>query len=80
MAKQTRLSSRAIIRFIVLSMLLVCSYKCSYFFRKMSLLLSPKGSQDEVDGNGNGEVPLDGVANAGVVVVPLIPAIDIGLS
>ena len=42
----------------------------------MILLLSPKGSQDEVDGNGNGEVPLDGVADSGVVVVPLVAAVD----
>ena len=44
----------------------------------MFMLLSPKGSQDEVDGNGNGEVPLDGVADTGVVVVSLVPAVESG--
>ena len=44
----------------------------------MSLLLSPKGSQDEVDGNGNGKVSLDGVADSGVVVIPLVATVDAG--
>ena len=33
-------------------------------------------SQDEVDSNGNGKMPLDRVADSGVVVVALVATVD----
>ena len=51
-----------------------CSEVSHLQVKKRSLIEGE--SQDEVDSNGNGEMPLDGVANPGVVVVALVATVD----